>query len=548
MKYADIYSTSGTDEMVDISSNSGRRSGGSRYVNPNGSNQNNNKKKIIIIASSAAAVVIAIVVACIFIFFSGQGQNKSSDPKETVPKEFTFADKTVVSGFDISGKTMKEAKALLENNKSTFITAVKFSIQIGDDTEELTQKDFEYTYNIDEVLNQIKSNEESTSPSSSTESTGTTGVQEINVKATVTDKSVQKNVDAIVEEYNTEAVDAYVSDFHPYAEKRFDYVGEVSGRAVDGDSLKTKILDGFKSGKNYCDIEADVEEVEAEVTEDFLKENIVKLGSYETYSTNTENGTTNMKISLEACNGSIIDPGETWSFNDCTGDSNLESNGYKSAHVISEGKIIDGIGGGICQSSSTIYNAAIRSNMEIVERYNHKWASAYVPTGLDATIDYPNLDLKLCNSSDYQMFLECKVDGYTLYATFWGYQDPSYDEIKTSNEMKNNGGSTYSVRAWRIYYKDGQKVDEEELPSSTYDSDNGVIFYPADTDDHEKTDDDNDDVQTYNESYYEEPESSQEEPETVPETEPAAEPETEASVVTESVEVQTEAQAETVAQ
>ena len=393
---------------------------------------------------------------------------------------------------------MKEAKALLENNKSTFITAVKFSIQIGDDTEELTQKDFEYTYNIDEVLNQIKSNEESTFPSSSTESTGTTGVQEINVKATVTDKSVQKNVDAIVEEYNTEAVDAYVSDFHPYAEKRFDYVGEVSGRAVDGDSLKTKILDGFKSGKNYCDIEADVEEVEAEVTEDFLKENIVKLGSYETYSTNTENGTTNMKISLEACNGSIIDPGETWSFNDCTGDSNLESNGYKSAHVISEGKIIDGIGGGICQ--------------------------------------------------DYQMFLECKVDGYTLYATFWGYQDPSYDEIKTSNEMKNNGGSTYSVRAWRIYYKDGQKVDEEELPSSTYDSDNGVIFYPADTDDHEKTDDDNDDVQTYNESYNEEPESSQEEPETVPETEPAAESETEASVVTESVEVQTEAQAETVAQ
>ena len=88
MKYADIYSTSGTDEMVDISSNSGRRSGGSRYVNPNGSNQNNNKKKIIIIASSAAAVVIAIVVACIFIFFSGQDQNKSSDPKETVPKEF----------------------------------------------------------------------------------------------------------------------------------------------------------------------------------------------------------------------------------------------------------------------------------------------------------------------------------------------------------------------------------------------------------------------------------------------------------------------------
>ena len=535
MRYAATYRAATSDEMVDISSGVNRRSsGGSRYANQKGNDPNNNKKKIIIIASSAAAVVIAVAIACIFIFFA----NQKSEPEKVVPKEFTFADKTTVSGIDISGKTMKEAKALLENNKSSFITPIKFSIKIADDTAELTQKDFEYTYNIDQVLNQVKADEESKTSKTSKEKT------EYSVKATVTDDSVTKKVDALVEEHESEPVDAYVSDFHPYSQKRFDFVGEVSGLDVDGDSLKAEMLKGFTKGQNYCEIEAEVTETEAEVTEDFLKNNLVKLATYETYSTNTENGTTNMTVSLKACNGSIIDPGETWSFNECTGDSNLESNGYKSAHVISEGKIIDGIGGGICQSSSTIYNAAIRANMEIVERYNHKWASAYVPTGLDATIDYPNLDLVLRNASGYQMFLECKVEDYTLYATFWGYQDPSYDEIKTSNELKNTGGSTYSVRAWRIYYKDGKKVNEEELPSSSYDTENGVIFYPADTDDHEKTDDDTD-VQTYNDTDYSDVESSYVEPETVPETDPPVE-QTEAPVVTEYAAPQNEQQADTV--
>ena len=189
-----------------------------------------------------------------------------------------------------------------------------------------------------------------------------------------------------------------------------------------------------------------------------------------------------MKVALAACNGSVIESGDEWSFNNCTGDSNLESNGYKSAHVISEGKIIDGIGGGICQASSTIYNAAIRANMEVEERHNHQWASSYVPTGLDATIDYPNLDLVLSNPTDFQMFLECRVEGNTLYASVWGVKSDSWDEIHTRNEVSDKGSKTYTVRAWRIYLKDGKEVDSEELFKSTYDLDYGVVFIEADND------------------------------------------------------------------
>ena len=120
--------------------------------------------------------------------------------------------------------------------------------------------------------------------------------------------------------------------------------------------------------------------------------------------------------------------------------------------------------------------------MTVEERYNHKWASSYVPTGLDATIDYPRLDLKLSNPTDYQMFMECKLDGKTLIVSIWGYKSDTYDTIKCENEMVKKGESSYTVKAWRVYIKDGKEVKKESLGSSTYDSKNGYIFKNAEND------------------------------------------------------------------
>lgn len=472
--------------MVDITAGSGASAPAkNRYSRNNGKN---NKKKIVIISTIAAAVVVAVAVTC-FCLFSGFWQN-NGDSKNN-GEEFLFAANTSVSGYDLSGKTTQEAKELLEKNKENFIAPIRISVDVAGESLELTQDSFSYTYNIDEVLAQIKQDAET-----SQDNAASSEKKEYSVSALVTEESIAAKVDEICEQYDTEPIDAYVSDFHPYAEERFDFVDSVDGYKVDNEDLQSKIKVAFDTKQNYCTIEADAETTEANVTVEFLEKNLVKLASYETYSTNTANGTSNMKISLEACNGSIIDPGEMWSFNECTGDSNLESNGYKPANVIADGKITQGIGGGLCQSSSTIYNAAIRANMEIVERYNHQWASSYVPTGLDATIDYPNLDLTLKNVSGYQMFLECKLVDYTLYATFWGVHDGSYDEIKTKNVMAGSDSSHYSVKAWRVYYKDGKKISEEELPGSRYDSSHGRTFIAADNDPQDEIKDVDDIVET----------------------------------------------------
>ena len=457
------------EEFVDISSGKTQNdSSKKRYKS--GSSKG---KKIAIISSVSAAVVVILCVTGFCLFQSG-----IFEPRET-GVDFTYDEDTKVSGISIGGKTMLQAKELLESKKENFIREVTFLVDTDGDVTTLTQNDFEYTYDIEEVLATVK-NDTINPPKE------TTAPITYEITATPTEDSIQTNAKKIEKTTNRDAKDAYVTKFKPYDKNRFEYAEAENGRKLNTADLEQKLTDAFSQDSSEYRIVADVETVDAEVNVDFLKDNIKKLSSYETVSTNTANGTENMRVSLEACNGSVIEPGATWSFNTCTGDSNLESNGYKSANVISEGQITQGIGGGICQSSSTIYNAAIRANMTVEERYNHKWASGYVPTGLDATIDYPRLDLKLSNPTDYQMFMECKLVNSTLYVSIWGVKTGDYDEIKTENEMTDKSSSSYTVKAWRVYFKDGKEIDRESLDSSSYDSDHGYLFIAADNDSNAK--------------------------------------------------------------
>ena len=468
------------DDMVDISGGKAKKNAPSQgHI----SAKKGKNKKIAVITSTTIAVIVIIVGVVGFCFM--QGKTGEGQTGENQVQEFKFGDNVYVSGISLAGKNMKQAKALLQLSEKSFVNQKNINIDINGDNTALTQADFTYTFNIDEILEKAKSD----SLNKKSNSTDSTEKMTYEVTATVDSDSVKARADEIADSNQKKAANAYVSKFHPYSDNRFEYTEAVQGLKIDSDDLN-KQLSGALSGKDSeYRIVAKTEAIDADITVADIKKNVVKLATYETYSTNTANGTSNMKVSLEACNGSVIAPGETWSFNGCTGDSNLESNGYKSAHVISEGKLVDGIGGGICQSSSTIYNAAIRANMDIEERYCHKWASSYVPTGLDATIDYPNLDLKLSNPTDYQMFMECKVVDSTLSVSIWGYKSNSYDTIKTENKLTDQGSSSYAVKAWRVYYKDGREVDRESLGSSTYDNEYGVVFIDAANDYGAKTED-----------------------------------------------------------
>lgn len=207
----------------------------------------------------------------------------------------------------------------------------------------------------------------------------------------------------------------------------------------------------------------------------------VLLASFTTVITNTEDAAHNMSLAAAACNNSVIMPGETWSFNGKTGNSNLPENGYLPATVIAGGQYTQGYGGGICQVSSTIYNAALGANLEIVERNYHYWASEYVKSGFDATIDYGNLDLKLKNTTEYPIYLECYTDGNTVTANFYGWKDPSFDEIATYSFNYEMEPGYYGTEAYRVYLKDGVELYREELPGSKYKLDENHGVWTADS-------------------------------------------------------------------
>lgn len=209
---------------------------------------------------------------------------------------------------------------------------------------------------------------------------------------------------------------------------------------------------------------------EAEITdvEDQQDNTNVLLATFTTVITNTENARINMSVASAACNDSVILPGETWSFSGCTGDSNLPSNGYVLANVIANGEYTQGYGGGICQVSSTIYKAAVCANLEIVERHYHYWASDYTKAGFDATINYGSLDLKLRNTTDYPVYLKCYTDGNTVTASFYGWKDPSYDDIVTYSYNYDSEDGYFGTESYRVYIKDGEEMYRERLPGSKY--------------------------------------------------------------------------------
>jgi len=372
----------------------------------------------------------------------------------------TFASNITVSGVSIAGMDTEEAKKALASVENRLADEIRIEVSAGDKKITLTKDDFKYSFNTDELLSDAKEYSEQKGFKS--------GDRTYDIAISFDDNSYKDAVKKVTSELSVDPKDAEVTDFNADKEDMFTFADEVSGFKVDDTKIEKQLKDFLTGGKRSGSITAAGDELKPKYTAAYLKKNIKLLGSYSTYSTNNDNGNENMRVSLKACNNSIIKPGETWSFNDHTGDSNLESNGYKPAGVITQGRYETGIGGGICQSSTTIYNAALFSGMEIVERYCHYYPSSYVDLGRDATIDYGNLDLKLKNPYDTPVFLKCYMDGVELYAEIYGLESGEYDEIKITSSDPSYFSNGYKVTTTRTYYKNGKVVKTEELPSSTY--------------------------------------------------------------------------------
>ena len=422
----------------------------------------NSKRKFVVVL--VVILVLAVAVTVGIVKFNIDNSNRP----------FTFSKDVTVSGIDISGLTYEQALERLKENSDPLIKEYDIVIKSNGRLFNYDKEDFKYDFQYKKALKKAKlyslkeqgrlknTKYEDMADSISDNSAFNLGYQ-------VTTQSINKVVNQVANGTDREPQNAKVSEFRPFAKNRFEYKDGKYGYRLDRSDLQYELVEFFDKGAVRTTIDARVENITPEITLEDVKKNIVGLSTATSVSSNTADGTHNMATALKACNGSVINPGEVWSFNDCTGDSNLESNGYRKAAVINNKKIEQGVGGGICQASTTIFKCALFANMSVVERHNHYWASTYAYAGEDATIDYPNLDLRLKNTTDYQMFMECKLEGNTLIVNIYGYQDPSYDNIKLESENYDiKDGESYRTVTKRYLYLNGEVVKEETICNSTY--------------------------------------------------------------------------------
>ena len=191
------------------------------------------------------------------------------------------------------------------------------------------------------------------------------------------------------------------------------------------------------------------------------------LGEFSTHYVNNPSRTTNLKLAAKKINGTVLLPGETFSYNKVVGERTIAA-GYKNAAIYQNGEVVDGLGGGICQISTTLFNAALFANLDIVELHNHQFVPSYVGAGRDATVVYGSKDFKFKNSRKYAIKIECSVSGGVAKFKIYGLkEDPEYDIKVNASIISQSSTYTKSV-TYRTLSLNGKTVSKEKIYTCTY--------------------------------------------------------------------------------
>ncbi len=290
------------------------------------------------------------------------------------------------------------------------------------------------------------------------------------------------DVQEIYDEVCTDPKDAY------YDEKNGKIVSHVVGYSFDIGEAK-KLVEGMGENETVS-IKLTVrlpEMTEAKLTEKMFSDTIA---SYSTkYNPDEVDRTYNMFLASNKVNGTVIQPGGEFSYNKVVGERSVAA-GYRNAKVFENGRVVDGLGGGICQVSSTIYNAVLYANLEIVERQNHSFSVVYTPLGQDATVVMGTIDFRFRNNTKNPIKIVSSVKDGLCKVSILGTAEEKYtveivntitatkpfgvtyvqDDTLAFGEEKilQSGQTGYNVSTVRKVYLNGELIKTEKLTPSYY--------------------------------------------------------------------------------
>ena len=298
---------------------------------------------------------------------------------------------------DVTKKTIED----IGTNLPGILTQSSYSIE--EDKLIITRGKEGIVINTDELLSEVK------------DVLNDINVKDVTMEIPVETKTPEDiDIDKIHSEVYKEVKDAY------YTKDPFTVYPEVEG--VDFDVEKAKEIISAEVKDEYV---IDLIITKPKVTIDQIGTEAFpdQLATFTTrYDASDKDRTTNLVLACQKINGKVIMPGATFSYNEALG-PRTASAGYKNAKIYSSGEVIDGIGGGICQISSTLYNSALMSDMEIVERRNHQFVTSYVGAGRDATVVYGSTDFKFKNTRTYPVKIVASAKSGIATVSIYGIKE-----------------------------------------------------------------------------------------------------------------------------
>ena len=254
------------------------------------------------------------------------------------------------------------------------------------------------------------------------------------------------DVDKIHSEVYKEVQDAY------YTKDPFEIHPEVEGVDFNVDEVKAMIA---AEDKDEYTVKLTITKPKVTVNDIGTEAFPDKLGTFTTrYDERDRDRTTNLKLACQKLNNQVVLAGATFSYNKTLGERTIAA-GYKNAAVYENGQVVDGIGGGICQISSTLYNAIVDANLETVERRNHQFVTSYVPAGKDATVVYGMTDFKFKNTRKYPVKIIATAQNGIATISIYGVKE----EVEYDVELQVKQISTIPVTT--VYQEDSS------LPAGT---------------------------------------------------------------------------------
>ena len=469
------------------------------------------KKKNIfpVVAGIASAAVIALAVVGAIFVISGTNQPEvdngsesavSADKKDAAASgeadsletlnivneetaeiktintaSIVFGNNVTVSGVKVAGLTLNEAYDAMQSRVRELRDEIKIKISCGSKNTTLTQNDFDFDNNLSNVLIQAYhySRGELDKPTVATTDNG--GITDFTVTSVLNKSSISKAVEKVSDKFDVKPQDAHVKSFNPEQREKFTYEGGSDGYLISQKKVTDEITNILDKADKKGAFSVTAIRSTYNKSIDMVKANTKLIGSHCTSCTNVAASVHNMQLAIKTCNGYVVKPGETFSFNGMTGDTTTGDLGYVPSTAIVSGGYEQQYGGGICQASTTIYIAALKAGMKVVERHAHQYPSSYAAIGTDATVDYGNLDMKFKNPYDYPVYIatyvyDCNNDGIDeICVEFYGPISAEWDEIVPIGWVTALGGNCYTVKGAQVYFKDGKEVKREFTPAGDYD-------------------------------------------------------------------------------